>query len=277
MESLEFVVEADEVEFACGLCWSLGVAGIEERDEPDGRVRLLVGVESDAADDAVDELGTRWEVTRSEMNVEAYLDAWRPFARAVRVGERLVIQPPWVDPIARPGDLVVSVDPGRAWGHGAHPTTVLCVEAILRIGDLDGWRVLDIGCGSGVLSVASALLGAKAVVGIDVDFAAVDATLANALVSGVPELVEASTTPVGSIVETFEIVLANIGLGTLCELAGPIGARVAANGILILSGLLVDQVDDALEAYGDFEPVWRRDLDGWSTVALRRRSFRVGR
>lgn len=270
MEALEIVVAAEEYDFACGLLWALGVSGLEERSEPDGSVRLIAGIEAELADEAEMELVQRWSVARGPMNYEQYADTWRPFAKAVRVGDRLVIQPPWIDPIARDGDLVVSVDPGRAWGHGAHPTTVLCVEALLTFGELDGVTVLDVGCGSGVLGIAAALSGAASVVGIDIDLAAVEATLANALVSGVPDTVSASTTPLALVDGTFDVVFANIGLGTLVDLASPLSARVEDRGVLVLSGLLVEQVDEAVRAYEGFEVVWRRDLDGWSAVALRR-------
>ncbi|NLA34204.1 MAG: 50S ribosomal protein L11 methyltransferase [Actinobacteria bacterium] len=271
MQSIEFVVSPDEAEFACGLLWSLGVSGVEERAEPDGAVRLIAGFEDDLAEEAQAELEQRWPTERGAMNYEQYLDSWRPFARAVRVGERLVIQPPWIDPIAQPGDLVISVDPGRAWGHGAHPTTVLCVEALLRLGDLEGRAVLDVGCGSGVLAIAAALLGAEVVQGIDIDLAAVEATLANALVSGADGVVEASTTPVAVIDATFDIVVANIGLATLVELAPAITGRVKPGGVAMLSGLLVEQVDAAVAAYGEFDEVERRAADGWSVVVLRKR------
>lgn len=270
MQSIEFVVSSVEAEFACGLLWSLGVSGIEERAEPDGEIRLIAGFEDDLADEAQAELEQRWPTERGTMNYEQYLDAWRPYASAVRVGDRLVIQPPWIAPIARPGDLVISVDPGRAWGHGAHPTTVLCVEELLSLGDLDGRVVLDVGCGSGVLSVAAALLGADVVEAIDIDLAAVEATLANALVSGVAGLVEASSTPVALVESSFDVVVANIGLATLVDLAPAITARVAPGGVAVLSGLLVDQVDAAVAAYGELVEVERRNADGWSVVVLRR-------
>lgn len=269
MLSIEITVEPDEVDLASGLMWTAGVAGIEERDLPDGRVRLIAGVEPDRVDDVADELSERWPVERGELDPDAYLDAWRPYARATLLADEVVVQPPWIEPADRPGDVVISLDPGRAWGHGAHPSTSLAAEEILRLRPLAGWTVLDVGCGSGLLALVAARYGASRVVAVDIDTAAVEATLANALVNGLDDRVEVSTTPVGLLTDRFELIAANIGLGVLVEIAPVVTGLLAPGGALVLSGLLDDQVDAVVEAYPGLTLESTRSADGWTAVTLR--------
>src|SRR6185295_13781843 len=100
-----------------------------------------------------------------------------------RVGRRVVIRPTWREHEPLPGDVVVALDPGMAFGTGLHPTTRLCLAALDRLadqGEVVGRRVLDVGCGSGILALAAVLLGADVAVGVDTDPIAIEATLANA-------------------------------------------------------------------------------------------------
>ncbi len=267
VNSIEIVVDAAEAEEAGGLMWASGVAGIEERDESDGRVRLIAGVPEEATSAVVEALD-RWTVEVEPMDPDRWADSWRPCAKAARISGGIVVQPPWIEPIARPGELEVVLDPGRAWGHGAHPSTLLAAEDLVAAGDLAGRSVLDVGCGSGLLSVLATLRGADAVVAIDIEAAAVEATLANALVNDVADSIDVSTTPVQVLDVRFDVVVANIGLGVLVDLAAPLADRLGPDGRLILSGLLVEQVDAARGAYPDLREVSRRELDGWGSLVL---------
>lgn len=270
---MEVVVEAVEAEYAGGLMWAHGVAGIEERDEPDGRVRLIAGVPADHVDEVVTALDVHWPVTRGRLQPELWEDEWRAHARAARLDDGLVVQPPWIPAIAGPGDTEIALDPGRAWGHGAHPSTVLAANHLIAL-RLEGARVLDVGCGSGLLSVVAAIRGAAAVTGIDIDPAAVGATLANAAVNGVDDRVAASITPAEMVTGTYDVVAANIGLGVVRDLAPVFGPLVAPGGALVLSGLLDDQVDEAVAAYPSFVVEDRTSLDGWGAARLRRAARR---
>ena len=112
-----------------------------------------------------------------------WADAWKAHFPVMRIGRRLVIRPTWRRHRAEPDDVVLSLDPGMAFGTGLHPTTRLClaaIEAAAARGELDRARVLDVGCGSGILAIAAARLGAASVVGVDIDPIAIEATVANA-------------------------------------------------------------------------------------------------
>ena len=122
---------------------------------------------------------------------------------------------------------MVLIDPGRAFGSGSHPSTLLALAALEAL-VLPGSTVLDVGCGSGVLAVAAARLGAGRVVAIDIDPAAHEATLDNAARNGVA--VEVSATPLGEVAGRFDVVVANLLAPTLVELAAPLGERVGEQG-----------------------------------------------
>ena len=124
------------------------------------------------------------------------------------------------------------------------------------------------GCGSGVLSVAAARLGASRVVGVDIDRDAPPVTRRNAVANGVGDIVVASNDDVRAIDDRFDLVLANIGAATLAELAAALADRVGADGSLILSGLLDEQTVWVLDAYADWEVVERLERDGWVAFTL---------
>lgn len=268
VNSIEIVVSAGEVELASDVLWTAGVAGIEERVLGRDTVRLIAGVPEERTADVVAAISPRWTVTQGVMRPELFEDSWRPYAQAVRIGDAVVVQPPWIPPIATPDDLVISLDPGRAWGHGAHPSTRLIAEELVRLGSLTGFTVLDVGCGSGLLAVVAAALGADRVVAIDIDHEAVGATLGNAAVNGVADRIEVSSTPANLIREEFDVVVANIGLTVLTELAATLRPLVRPRGVLMLSGLLDDQLDSAAAAYRPFEETGRRTMDGWGSVVV---------
>lgn len=184
----------------------------------------------------------------------------------MRIGERLWIVPSWHEPPADAG-LVVRLDPGVAFGTGAHPTTRLCLRWLERH-VVPGCSVLDYGCGSGILSIAAALLGAARVAGTDIDAQALDAARINADANGVvAEYTAPDRIPPGR----FDIVLANILTNPLKVLAPTLLARLAPGGALVLAGLLARQADELVATYAAIDPavrlsVWAED-DGWACLA----------
>jgi ribosomal protein L11 methyltransferase len=257
---VEIDVGRDEVDWASGLLWSVGVDAVEERDDPTtGRTTLVTAPDSPALRTV---LGDRWTVRVLPADDSVH-DRWREWAQPVHVG-RLTVVPAWTDEPAG-GGVVVRIDPGRAFGHGAHPTTRAVLEQVVaRVGP--GVAVLDVGCGSGVLAVAAAALGAGRVVAVDLDDEAVRATRANAEANGVA----VSTTALADVEGRFDLVLANIGAATLVDLARPLTERLAAGGALVLAGLLADRRDDVLAAYPDLLVADEAVDDGWCTLTLTR-------
>ena len=200
---------------------------------------------------------------------EAHAVGWLNRNRAVPVGGKLAICFPWADTDA---PAVVEVDPGEAFGAGTHPSTRLLAEWLAER-TTGGERVLDVGCGSGVLALVAARLGAAEAVGIDIEPAAVSAAEANARRNGLDEAASFSTAPAGDAeLGTFDMVVANITADVLIALAGDIAARVAPGGRLALSGISAGQVSSVAAAYRPhgIEPSDPVRLDDWVSLAGRK-------
>jgi ribosomal protein L11 methyltransferase len=193
---------------------------------------------------------------------------WLKDFRPMAFGKRL-----WVCPgeftIDAANAIVVSLDPGLAFGTGTHPTTALCLEW-LDSAEIHGRSILDFGCGSGILAIASLLLGAESATAMDIDMQAITATQQNALRNGVAGRLRA-TNQLGETEEGFDIVMANILAAPLVENAAGISRRLGPGGHLVLSGILASQADQVRGAYREwiaFEPV--HEKDGWVRLSGQR-------
>lgn len=267
------VVDESDVDLVSGLVWDLGVSGIEEQALPNGAVELRIGCETTTAQHALEVLAERWSPMAESVAADSGLDAWRDHAQVWRVGS-IVIVPPWLEAPAdvAENDLVLSIDPGRAFGSASHETTRMCLEVVVeRV--TPGSAVADIGCGSGVLAIAAARRGATMVVATDIAPDAIVATLDNARRNNVVELVEVSTATVEELrPSAFDLVLANIGSATLRSMSAALMQIAKPDGILVLSGLLAEQADLVIES---FEQAGARCIevraDGeWRTVVMNR-------
>jgi len=171
-----------------------------------------------------------------------------------------------------PDAINVRLDPGAAFGTGTHPTTQLCLQWLVE-NISAGERVLDYGCGSGILAIVAAKLGAREVVGIDLDQQALHTARANSEANSVSARY---TVPAALPPGTFDVVLANILANPLLLLAPALIARVRKGGALVLSGVLARQADEMIAAYATGVPalslaLWRRN-DDWVCLAGRRRA-----
>ncbi len=181
----------------------------------------------------------------------------------IRVSDRLWIVPSWHD-APDPEAMVLVLDPGMAFGTGSHPTTRLCLEW-LEGNVTPGLSVLDYGCGSGILAIAAARLGASEVVGVDIDEQAVIASRSNAERNGVSARFQDSGRELNG---QFDLVVANILANPLKVLAPAICGHVRRGGRLALSGILSEQTSDLIAAYAPYLPLHLADTrDGWVCLA----------
>lgn len=240
-------VSPERAEAAGAMLLELCPEGFEEADVP-GRVEFAVYVDAERAR----RIEATFDVASSVAVPAGWEDAWRAFHRSVRVGP-LWIGPPWEPP---PSDAVpIVIDPGRAFGTGAHATTRLCLELLL--GEEPG-AIVDAGCGSGVLAVAAAKLGFGPVLAVDVEEAAVDAARANARANGVAIEVwqgDALAEPLPDA----GVAVANLELALVEEL---LGRRLPPR--IVVSGFLA--ADDPRRRR--WRLLERRELDGWAAELL---------
>jgi ribosomal protein L11 methyltransferase len=236
-------VAATDAELVADRCWQAGAAGIWESDTGTGAITLRVGVgEADAA---------RFEA--------ALADAAPHDVTATDLVE-LSTRTVTLDAVGGAVHLVV---PPTVFGDGLHPTTSSCLQLLADLLG-PGTRLLDVGCGSGALSVVAARAGAE-VTAIDIDPVAVGATATNAAASGVA--VDASTTPLAELSGTWDVVLANISARAVLELAHDLW-RVCA-GTLVVSGILAERWDEVRAGLGGSVSEVQ-EVDGWVTAAVRR-------
>lgn len=181
----------------------------------------------------------------------------------IRVSERLWIVPSWHE-APDPAALVLVLDPGMAFGTGSHPTTRLCLEWLERI-VVPGASILDYGCGSGILAIAAAKLGAAPVLGVDIDLQAVAAARNNAERNNVSARFDDSARALSG---QFDIVVANILANPLKALAPAITGHVRAGGRLALSGILVEQAEELISIYAPYILLSVADhREGWVCLA----------
>jgi ribosomal protein L11 methyltransferase len=198
---------------------------------------------------------------RGEPVAEDWAERWKRFHEPVLIGDRIWVRPPWAEPRVDALDLVI--DPGQAFGTGAHPTTRLCLE--LMLGLEPGGSLADLGCGSGVLAIAAALLGFAPVTAVDNELAALDATRANATANGVrlDRLVRLNLRE-GPAPEA-DTVVANLMRPLLIEVAERMERPPNA---LILSGLLDEEADEVAAALAPLSERERRSAQGWTALLL---------
>jgi ribosomal protein L11 methyltransferase len=204
----------------------------------------------------------------SELTEEDWTNAWKKHYHALRVGQRMVIKPPWQEYKPQSDEVVVVLDPGMAFGTGLHPTTRMCLQALEEHLE-PGAKVLDLGTGSGILAIAAAKLGAGSVLALDNDPLAVRAAQANVQSNGVQNLVNVEPGSLDRAAGEFDMVLVNILARVIIELADQgLVERVRATGLMIAAGIVVEQeaeVTAALRAHG-LEMVERKQEKDWVTL-----------
>jgi len=205
-----------------------------------------------------------------------WADRWKAYFKPLRVGRRFLVCPTWDNSEPGAGDRVILMDPGRAFGTGHHETTRLCLEW------LEDWTesnrpetmsLLDLGTGSGILAMAGALLGFGRVLAVDNDEEAVEVARENLRVNGLEGRIVLSVGSVGELEERFDVVAANLQANPLIEMAHALSERLQPGGMLVLSGILVEQGESVRSAYEEAGLLFveRRSAGEWCLLVFQRK------
>lgn len=183
---------------------------------------------------------------------EDWANNWKEYYKPLHIGKSVVIKPVWEDYDEKPGEKVITLDPGAAFGTGSHETTSMCIE-LLEGAVGEGSRVLDVGCGSGILSVAACVLGAEKVTAVDIDELAVKTTMENAELNGTGA--DKITAVEGSLTDKvsgkFDVIVANIVADVIISLCRDVGEFLEDCGTFICSGIIDDRVCDVKNAFAE--------------------------
>ena len=211
-------------------------------------------------------LGDHIPMAATALEDKNWIRAWMDQFKPLKFGEHLWICPSWLE-VKEENAVVVSLDPGLAFGTGTHPTTALCLGYLDSL-DLQGKQVLDYGCGSGILAIAALKLGAKNALGVDIDEQALQASRENAERNNVSDKLELFMgTDQKLDLPKSPVTVANILAGPLAELEPIIASLTESGGKLALSGILTEQADSVIEAYSkDFVMNKVKDKEGWALL-----------
>ena len=252
----------------CETCVTIYVA-----DNPQGMEELMQVRQILARLKAQDPDGKygRLELEMKDVDEEDWSNAWKKYYHPVQVGEHLVVCPSWEAYDRKPDDVVLTLNPGMAFGTGTHDTTRLCMELLEKyITPQD--TVLDVGCGSGILAITAALLGANKIIGCDIDEVAVKVAGENAALNGVQDRIAFHQGDLTSQVEgSFQIICANIVADVIIRLSEDAGRYLAKDGIFITSGIIDTREQDVLNALeqNGFQVIERRTSGGWVALACK--------
>ncbi len=252
----------------CETCVTIYVA-----DNPQGMEELMQVRQILARLKAQDPDGKygRLELEMKDVDEEDWSNAWKKYYHPVQVGEHLVVCPSWEAYDRKPDQVVLTLNPGMAFGTGTHDTTRLCMELLEKyITPQD--TVLDVGCGSGILAITAALLGANKIIGCDIDEVAVKVAGENAALNGVQDRIAFHQGDLTSQVEgSFQIICANIVADVIIRLSEDAGRYLAKDGIFITSGIIDTREQDVLNALeqNGFQVIERRTSGGWVALACK--------
>lgn len=213
------------------------------------------------------------EISLADCKAQDWVNNWKQYFHAMPIGEKLLIRPEWEKDYDANGRIILNIEPGLAFGTGSHPTTRLCLEMLEEYVN-DESTVLDIGCGSGILSIAALLLGAKSAFGTDIDELAVKTAIENAKKNGFEPPV--FTAEKGDLSEcasgTYKIIIANIVADVVMKLNEDAGKFLDKHGVYITGGIIDSrkaEVEHSLEENG-FDIIETRSEKGWNVFVCKK-------
>lgn len=221
---------------------------------------------------ALEAAGTA-EIRVSVVEEEDWAQSWKAHFPPMRIGRHWVVRPSWESVELEAGDHELMLDPGQAFGTGDHPTTRMCLQ-LLEVVPLEGRTVLDVGCGSGILSIAAAKRGARSVLGVDIEPGAVEVARRNSETNGVvASFREQDALADASEAERWDVILSNIISATLIRIAPSVASRLADDGLWIVSGIIQANWNDVEAAAGrsGLGLETRIEEGEWVGAAFRRR------
>ena len=290
----ENIILAEEL--ICDIFFAHGLKGVicsiplDEPDEgfgtnnlPDPVKNAIIGYLPDTADSdhTIEQIRSRTQALLPQKirvsfsialaDEESWAHAWKAHFHVTPITDTLIVKPSWEDYTPLPGQIVLQLDPGMAFGTGTHPTTAMCLEMI-QAHLLPGGRFLDVGCGSGILMAAAAKLGAKVLSGIDTDPVAIEVSRQNLQLNGILD----KDAPLfsGTLDETpqasWDLIAANIIATVIVDILPRIAARLADNGKAILSGIIADQKPDLVAAIAgsNLRLIQEKRTDEWLCLVV---------
>lgn len=217
--------------------------------------------------------GIEHSVEVLDCKVEDWQNNWKQYFHPMPIGERLLIRPVWEDNYDAGGRNVLNIEPGLAFGTGSHPTTKLCLETLEKYVDTET-KVLDIGCGSGILSIACLLLGAESAFGVDIDSLAVKTAIANAKENNFdfPKFQAVQGNLSDKVSGKFNLVVANIVADIIMEFNTQVGRFLTDDGVYITGGIIENREDEVIYSFAQngFEIIERYENNGWLVFALKK-------
>lgn len=210
------------------------------------------------------------KVEHEKMYEEDWANTWKQYYKPSKVGEKIVVKPIWEKYEQKEGELVVNLDPGMAFGTGTHETTRMCIQALEKYVKEES-TVFDVGCGSGILAIAAAKLGAKLAVGVDLDPVAVESSIENVGYNNLNNIEILHGNLVEVIDGKSDIVVANILAEIICILTDDVKRVMKDGGVFITSGIIHDRVDmvcEKLEATG-FEVIEKNRDGEWNCIVAK--------
>lgn len=214
--------------------------------------------------------GIGYTIDCADCAMDDWLNNWKKYFKPIPVGKKLLIRPVWEEDFDSMGRAVLDLEPGLAFGTGTHETTRLCLGLIEEY-LTHGVDLLDVGCGSGILSVAALLLGADSATGVDIDPLAVKTAAENARLNGVADRF---TGVCGNLADKisgkYQVIVANIVADIVIELSRCVPKFLSPGGVYIISGIIDTREQDVLEALaGKFTVIERKEERGWVAMALK--------